>query len=97
MNFIKDQFMILKFSSYSKKILICLRSDYCESFEMLRDLPLENWFMEYRRLGLIENHESCVSLTFARVLFEFTRDGSVLPCNTLFKRTLHRYKGIYNL
>ena len=51
--------------------------------------------MEYRRMGLIENHESCVSLTFARVLFEFARDGSVLPCNTLFKRTLHRYKGIY--
>ena len=63
------------------------------SVVMLRGLPLENWFMEYRRMGLIENHESCVSLTFARVLFEFTRDGSILPCNTLFKRSIHRYKG----
>ena len=63
---------------------------------MLLGLPLENWFMEYRRMGLIENHETCVSLTFARVLFEFSHDGTVLPCNTLFKRTIYRYKGSFN-
>ena len=60
---------------------------------MLFGLPLQNWFMEYRRMGLVEHHETCVGLVFVRVLFEFSRDGTVLPCNALFKRAIQRYKG----
>ena len=60
---------------------------------MLLGLPLLNWFMEYRRMGLVEHHETCVGMVFVRVLFEFTRDGSILPCNALFKRAVQRYKG----
>ena len=62
---------------------------------MLRDLPLSNWFLEYRRMGFVEHHETCLSLSFVRVMFEFVRDGTVLPCNVLFRRAIHRYKGIF--
>ena len=59
---------------------------------MLLGLPVVNWFLEYKRIALVENHETCLSLSFARVLFEFARDGTTLPCNALFKRCLVRYK-----
>ena len=59
---------------------------------MLLGLPVTNWFLEYKRLALVEHHETCLSLSFARVLFEFARDGTVLPCNAIFKRCLARYK-----
>ena len=59
---------------------------------MLRDLPVVNWFLEYKKMGLVEHHETCASLSFVRVLFEFARDGTILPCNTLFKRAVIRYK-----
>ena len=62
---------------------------------MLLGSPLQNWFMEYRRMGLVEHHETCVGMVFVRVLFEFARDGSILPCNALFKRTVQRYKSRY--
>ena len=60
---------------------------------MLLGVPVRNWFMEYRRLGLLEHHETSVGMSFVRVLFEFGRDGHVLPCNGLFKRVVIRYKG----
>ena len=60
---------------------------------MLLGIPVRNWFMEYRRLGLLEHHETSVGMSFVRVLFEFGRDGHVLPCNGLFKRVVIRYKG----
>ena len=60
---------------------------------MLLGLPVTNWFMEYRRLGLLEHHETCAGLSFVRVLFEFRHDGTVLPCNAIFKRAVSRYKG----
>ena len=62
------------------------------SVRMLRDLPVVKWLLEYKRMAHVEHHETCAGLSFARVLFEFARDGTVLPCNTLFKRSLHRYK-----
>ena len=60
---------------------------------MLLGIPVRNWFMEYRRLGLLEHHETSVGMSFVRVLFEFGREGHVLPCNGLFKRVVIRYKG----
>ena len=61
---------------------------------MLLGVPVRNWFMEYRRLGLLEHHETCVGFSFVRVLFEFGRSrGNVLPPNALFKRAVMRYKG----
>ena len=75
-------------------LIFCFISD-CHV--MLRDLPLSNWFLEYRRMGFVEHHETCLSLSFVRVMFEFVRDGTVLPCNVLFRRAVHRYKGTYIL
>ena len=62
---------------------------------MLHGLPITNWFLEYRRMGLVNHHETSISLSFARVMFEFVHDGVTLPCNALFKRALTKYKGIY--
>ena len=60
---------------------------------MLHGLPVTNWFLEYRRLGMVQHHETSVGLSFARVLFEFSHDGTTLPGNGLFKRSVLRYKG----
>ena len=62
---------------------------------MLLGVPVQNWFMEYRRLGLLEHHETSVGVSFVRVMFEFSRNGAgpTLPCNGLFKRAVVRYKG----
>ena len=45
-------------------------------------------------MGLVNHHETSISLSFARVMFEFIHDGVTLPCNALFKRALTKYKGI---
>lgn len=60
---------------------------------MLLGIPVRNWFLEYRRMGLLENHETCIGLSFVRVLFEFGRPENVLPCDALFRRAVLRYKG----
>ena len=44
-------------------------------------------------MGIVNHHETCISLSFARVMFEFVQNGTTLPCNALFKRSLLRYKG----
>ena len=45
----------------------------------------------------LEHHETCTGLSFVRVLFEFGRNGDVLPCNGLFKRAVLRYKSKFVL
>ena len=60
---------------------------------MLGDLSTINWFLEYRRLALVEHHETSAGLVFVRTLFEFPHGQVHLPCNTIFKRAVHRYKG----
>ena len=60
---------------------------------MLGGLPVSNWFMEYRRMALVEHHNTCAGLVFVRVLYEISQTSDVIPCSALMRKTVSKYKG----
>ena len=64
-----------------------------DRYQMLGGLPVINWFMEYRRMALVEHHNTCAGLVFTRVLYEIAPTTDVIPCNALMRKAVSKYKG----